>query len=187
MQLYLIRHTTPDLEKGICYGQADIPINQQLFEAELVSIKSKITTDPEMFYSSPLKRCQQLAQQLSPTVATDGRLKELNFGDWELKKWAEIDGAALDYWMNDFVNQPASGGESYRDLHRRTESFIHFLLQQPYNTAGIVCHAGNIRSFISSVLELPLENSFRINVPYGAVLKVEIHENKQLNKLNLIL
>ena len=26
MEIYLVRHTTPDVAKGICYGQADIDV-----------------------------------------------------------------------------------------------------------------------------------------------------------------
>lgn len=186
MQLYLIRHTSPDIEKGICYGQADIPLNERLFKEELDSIRSKIPVLPQVFYSSPLKRCWRLAEEFSPLAVQDPRLKELNFGDWELKSWKAIPTAALQVWMDDFVNQAVPRGENYLTLFNRTDSFLKDLLLQPLESAGLVTHAGNIRSIISWALGLPLENSFRITIPYGTVVDLEISGNKQLNKLNFI-
>ena len=34
MEIYLIRHTSPLVEKGVCYGQADLALNLDLFETE---------------------------------------------------------------------------------------------------------------------------------------------------------
>ena len=34
MEIYLIRHTTPKIEKGICYGQADLNVADS-FEEEI--------------------------------------------------------------------------------------------------------------------------------------------------------
>ena len=38
MEIYLIRHTTPNIEKGICYGQADLDITETFLE-EVEAIK----------------------------------------------------------------------------------------------------------------------------------------------------
>ena len=35
MQVYLIRHTTPNIAKGICYGQTDMDVEEKLFAKEL--------------------------------------------------------------------------------------------------------------------------------------------------------
>jgi alpha-ribazole phosphatase len=32
---------------------------------------------------------------------TDERLLEYNFGDWEMKRWGDIDEVELDPWMQD--------------------------------------------------------------------------------------
>ena len=37
MEIYLIRHTTPLIEKGICYGQTDLDITES-FEEEVSMI-----------------------------------------------------------------------------------------------------------------------------------------------------
>ena len=71
MEIYIIRHTTPDIEKGICYGQSDLNLVDNYAE-EFEAIKSKIpTTKTFKIISSPLKRCALLAQQFSNTVTFD--------------------------------------------------------------------------------------------------------------------
>ena len=184
MQLYLIRHTTPDIAKGICYGQTDLPLNLDLFKQECTMISSKLPDHIDQFYSSPLSRCLQLANSLSSAVLKDEQLMEMNFGDWEMQPWTAIAGEPLNRWMSDFVNEPTPGGENYLALHQRTTAFINKLLVADPQSAAIITHAGNIRSLISWALDLPLENSFRINLNYGAVIKLTINTDKQYNQIH---
>ena len=183
MQVYLIRHTTPEIEKGICYGQTDIDVNQTLFNEELKIIQSKIPDNIGSFFSSPLKRCKQLVGFLSANYLEDERLIELNFGDWENKSWNELNQDDLNLWTQDFVNNRTPNGENYVELHNRTIKFIETLLNTDNESAGIVTHAGNIRSFISRTIDLPLENSFRIDLEYGAVISLKIEKDRCYNKL----
>lgn len=187
MQVYLIRHTSPLIEKGVCYGQSDLSLNESLFEKERSIICSKIPEDIEVFYSSPLTRCRALAESLSPNIIQDERLMELNFGDWELCRWDELNQADMMRWMDDFVNNRVPNGENYLDLHQRMKEFTASLPYERYAKVGIVTHAGNIRSLISSVLDLPLQNSFRIHLNYGAVVELNLGRDKQFNELRLIL
>src|SRR5690606_11377050 len=132
MQIYLIRHTTPAIEKGICYGQSDIAIKETLFEEELKIIRSKIPAIFDHVYSSPLQRCIKLAEKLSTNVQADARLKEMNFGDWEMQKWNEIDKEPLNSWMNDYVSQTVPGGENYNQLYERSAHFLDDLLKEEH-------------------------------------------------------
>ncbi len=56
MSIYLIRHTAPLIEKGTCYGQADIDIKDSFFE-EAAIIQTVIPADVRQVWSSPLQRC----------------------------------------------------------------------------------------------------------------------------------
>src|SRR5581483_10134224 len=105
MEIYLIRHTTPHIEKGICYGQSDIPLADS-FQQELDKLLQFLPEKVDVVYSSPLLRCRQLAQHIysEKEIILDDKLMEMNFGDWELKKWNNIDQQKLNEWMVDFVN-----------------------------------------------------------------------------------
>lgn len=179
MEILLIRHTTPNIEKGICYGQSDIDITDG-FTEEVSNIKKKI---PSSFldvnvYSSPLIRCRKLAEALFSEINFDNRLKELNFGDWELKKWNNIDKNELDIWMNDFVNIPTKNGESYKNLHQRTTQFLQELQHQNIKKCIIITHAGVIRSLCAFANGISLDKSFELSVSYGEIINLTIHNEK---------
>ena len=183
MEIYLIRHTTPSIKKGICYGQTDVDLNSDTFEFELCEIKKKLPSNIDIFYCSPLTRGLKLAQRLTKEIQIDERLIELNFGRWENKRWSELDNQELSNWMENFVNVKAGGAESYLDLHKRTHSFIKALRKNSKQKIAIVTHAGNIRSFLCFILGIPLENSFRIQLNYACIIRAEINDKPINNKL----
>ena len=86
MEIYLVRHTTPEVGKGICYGQADLSLSGS-FELEMQRLKNFLPKTFDIIYSSPLQRCRQMASILANEVEYDSRLMEMNFGDWEMKSW----------------------------------------------------------------------------------------------------
>ena len=172
MEIYLIRHTTPAIAAGICYGQADIEVTES-FEEEAKLIRQQVPSEI-ICYSSPLKRCSQLARHIYPnaTVAFADELKEMHFGEWELQTWDQIPGEPLDVWMKDFVNVRVPGGENYLDLYNRTTSFYDQIISKN-QSAAIFTHSGNIRSILSYVNNVPLEESFsKFKIGYGEVVRV---------------
>lgn len=175
MELILIRHTTPKIEKGICYGQSDLDLTDTFLE-ELQPILNQVAVNDKNvgYYSSPLLRCKLLAEKLSDAIIFDDRLKELDFGDWELKAWNDIDKKDLDIWMNDFVNQPTKNGESYVDLHKRTTDFLEEIKSKKHQKVIIVTHGGVMRSLASYINKTPLKKSFDLKIGYGAILKFDI-------------
>lgn len=179
MKIYLIRHTTPQVEKGICYGQTDLDVHHT-FEEEVAEIKSIL---PQPFqiplFSSPLQRCFKLATALSgSSLQTDSRLKELHFGDWEMKSWAEINPNQLNYWMQKIHEEPTPNGESHADLHARVSSFWEEIMTAKYEEVGIVSHYGVMQALLSQLLHIPVDKVFRIDLGYGAVIRVSISEQQ---------
>lgn len=174
MEIILIRHTTPKIDKGICYGQADIDVTST-FNEEVLAIKEQLPKNLNEFnvYSSPLLRCKKLAETLFSKITYDNRLKELDFGDWELKKWNDINQNELAIWMNNFVTQKTTNGESYIDLHTRTTNFINNIKSKNAPTI-LVTHAGVIRSIWAHATNTNLKNSFDLKLSYGAVIKITI-------------
>ena len=45
MEIYLVRHTTPAINNGICYGQTDVDLNFDTFESEFCDINDKLPAD----------------------------------------------------------------------------------------------------------------------------------------------
>ncbi len=118
--IYLIRHTTPAVAKGLCYGQTDLDITES-FEAESTIIRQHLPDSIGLVYSSPLRRCVILANRLFPglPLRTNDALMEIHCGEWEMRAWDDLPPEEVDPWMKDFVHVRIPGGESYIDLHQR--------------------------------------------------------------------
>jgi alpha-ribazole phosphatase len=172
------------VEKSVCYGQSDVAL-AETFQMELINIQNKLTLNNNcVIYSSPLKRSLQLAKTISPPIqpVIDARLMELNFGEWELKKWDEINKHELDLWMNDFVNIPCMGGESHKDLYQRSSEFFNECIIKPHKQVLIIAHGGVIRSILSLILQIPLVKSFSLQIDCGKISKIKV-----INKENIII
>jgi alpha-ribazole phosphatase len=173
MEIYLIRHTTPLIETSVCYGQSDISVNEN-FDTESGNVLNMLPSEIDALYSSPLQRCTMLAEKIISSNKTnhyqsDARLIEINFGDWEMKKWDDIDRIEFDKWAADFVNQKIPNGESFTNLNTRVNKFINDLLQHNYKTVAIVTHSGVIRCFLSRFNNIPLDETMNIEVGFSSL------------------
>jgi alpha-ribazole phosphatase len=173
MAIYLIRHTTPLVAAGTCYGQANVDVTDTFTdEAEALKIFYPNTID--QVYSSPLLRCKKLAQFIEPNknIIEDSRIMEINCGDWELKKWDDIPRQETEPWMNDFVNIPFKNGENYTTLQNRCVSFFNQIFDANKNIA-VFTHAGVKRSLLAYINKVALIDSFKhFNIPYGSITKI---------------
>ena len=184
MEIYLIRHTTPKVEKGICYGQADLDITETFLE-EVEAIKPHLPADGVKVYSSPLQRCKKLADALFDGLEIDihDDLMELNCGQWELLPWNDIPKEEIQPWMDDFVNVPVPNGESYVDLHDRVVNRFNEILAKQ-ESAVIVAHGGVLRSILSYITSTPLKESFdAFTLHYGCVVKINVTEDSMTHEL----
>lgn len=177
-ELLLIRHTTPEVIEGTCYGQLDLDCNAN-FSSEADEIKRCIKTSefiPGVVYSSPLKRCMQLARYLFPKqiVNQDDNLKELSFGTWEGSLWKEIPKNEIDAWADNFVRHSPPEGESFEQLLQRVENYEKQLEKLDEAKIAVVTHSGVIRAFLMKYLNIPATNIFNLNLNYGAVVKITI-------------
>jgi alpha-ribazole phosphatase len=173
--MILVRHTTPLVEKGVCYGQTDLPLTSGFLD-EAAAIRKQLVGPINGIYASPLQRCLQLANYLRAAlvlqaeVSQHAQLMELNFGDWENKPWATLPMHDTSFWMEDFVNRRPPNGESFQELYDRSIAFFeHLALRQP--NALLVTHAGVMRCILSHVHHTPLARAFELYpLQYGQVI-----------------
>ncbi len=207
MEIFLVRHTTPEVEPGTCYGKTDLGLPSS-FEKEARHLLEFLPSKVHSIRTSPLFRCYSLAEYISkrmesvgpaPAWKVDPRIEELNFGEWEAKLWEDIPRDETDPWMLDFVNKRPPGGETYSELKTRiSESWEESLKEgkvweklkkeegenSEYKEIW-VSHGGPIRCLASISLGIPLENSFRLVLDYGAVsvLRVRFGEEESFPQL----
>jgi alpha-ribazole phosphatase len=178
MEVYLVRHTETVCEKGICYGQSDVGIREP-YDAVFETILNQLPREANL-YCSPLQRCVILAKHIQENIQADpiiedSRLMEMHFGDWELKSWNDIPQEVLNPWMEDFVNVRVPNGESFVDLNERVVDFLeNGVAKESEKPLIIVAHSGVIRSIVCKINNIPLQEAFKTQLDFGAVIKVEI-------------
>ncbi|HSH04486.1 MAG TPA: alpha-ribazole phosphatase [Anaerolineae bacterium] len=173
MNVYWVRHTRVDVRPGTCYGRLDVPL-ATTFEADVESILAHVPSGGLVF-SSPLTRCQELAAVLGAGYEVDERLVEYDFGEWEGRPWAEIEGKAAEAWFNDFVHVAPPGGESFEQLVGRVQSFWDEVLLERAGKGGdviVVTHVGVIRAALALATGMPLVGVFAFDVHYGSVTEI---------------
>ena len=177
MEIYVIRHSKVAIGKDICYGQSDVDLAAD-FHQTVVHYAKALPNDFDAVFSSPLARCRVLAEALNyGAISFDNALMEMNFGDWELKKWNDIPSNDLQKWMNDFVEEKTPNGESLAIVYERVKTFIESIKNKDYKKVLLVTHAGVIRCLWAYILEIPLQNVFRIPVNYEEVFAFQIAQN----------
>ena len=188
MEIYLIRHTKVSLSTEYCYGSSDISLSENFIsDFEKVKLKTPNLDNFEI-HSSPLTRCKLLAEFLFPQekIIYDEKLIEFSFGNWELKKWTDINKDEFNLWKEDFVNNKVPNGDSYFEVSKKVESFIEEKILSSKKNKIIIAHGGIIRPFIANFIGLELKNSFKLKIDYGSVSKIKIdRELIHLEYLNL--
>ena len=187
--LYLIRHTTPDIAHGICYGQLDIGLSDS-FKAESNAVLNHLPA-LDLIITSPLQRCKKLATHLAQErsgrnvssgyrtahplrVQVDARLMEKHFGAWEGLAWNDIARCEIDAWANDIMGYAPEGGESTRQVWLRAQNFMHDVAQLPQQNIAVVTHGGIIRTILALLADISLTNTLDWQIEYGAVIGVQL-------------
>lgn len=174
MDIFLIRHTTPAVTYGTCYGFADLDL-AATFPEEAARIQRILPGKQFTVFASPLQRCSKLATFLFGTpFQTDERLKEVNFGDWEMKTWEQIPETTPKTWMADYLHKPMPNGESYIQLYERSTAAFRDIIAAGKD-AAIVTHGGVIRSILAYATNTPLESSYGIRVEYGRAAHLHLN------------
>lgn len=206
MNVHFIRHTSPNIATGVCYGQADIDLAKS-FEQEsrvLLNKLSKQTNNGQYDYlfSSPAKRCLLLAEKIQSNQSTpqnniniNTKLQEVDFGDWELRTWDDIPRSESQPWTDDFVHVAPPNGESLLTMQKRVHAFIDELntLKQPSislisssiqekktppnSSIAVVTHAGVMRLIAAYYLQIPLSEIFNLKLNYGQIIELKSMNN----------
>ena len=178
MEIFVIRHTKVDVPPGHCYGQTDVNLLNN-YPDDITTFKDRIPNDIDTVISSPLKRCTFIADYFSQWYSTDDRLLEMNFGQWEMKKWDEIPKDDLQNWMDNLAQTCPPYGESLSIVQDRVSSFLDDLRKAEYKKVLLVTHAGPIRCMWNYLLQTPINNTFKVPVDYNEVFHFNLGTTPQ--------
>ena len=176
MDVILLRHTTPDVPAGTCYGQTDVPL-KATFEAEAAVAKAALEAcgPVDHAYTSPLSRCTRLAAFCGFADAErDPRILEIDFGEWEMKLFDEITDPHLQDWFADHLHTPVTGGESFMQQYQRVSAFLDELRTRPWKRVAVFAHGGVLVSAqVYAGLVTP-EEAFSALPPYGGLVRLAL-------------
>jgi len=176
--LLLSRHSIPNIDLKTCYGQSDIDVKES-FIKEVEKLYTKlIDYSITEIYSSPLMRCHKMAQfiqqKTESVLILDDRLKEMNFGNWEMENWADISRADLDVWAtNPFGFKPPMG-ESFNDIILRSTEFYEEMKFK--SSSLIVTHAGIIRAYLVTLLGMSPKDALNFELPFSCLCKLDLNK-----------
>ena len=175
-KIYFIHHPRTEVSPGICYGNSDVKPDGTALRETVGKVRSKINLrEIDVCYSSPLLRCTMLAELLLPDslVVNSERLREIDFGRWELVPWADIPIDEQEEWGRDFVNCKIHGGENFFDVQKRIMDFLNEVVQTGLNNVLVVTHAGLLRALLAHLLDASPRKIFAMNIDFGEVIALE--------------
>lgn len=136
-EFWIVRHTAVAVAAGTCYGRSDVPLRES-FAEEAAAVARQLQGERfDEVWSSPLSRCTRLAAFCGYADARrDDRLRELDFGTWEMQRFDAIRDPQLQRWYDDWIHERPTGGESFDDQCRRVGSFLEEVSNNQQQTTG---------------------------------------------------
>jgi broad specificity phosphatase PhoE len=192
MQLLLVRHGLTTALPGVFIGSSDLPLSGRGL-GRMVDFSDRLG-QVQLWYCSPMQRALQTVDALAGFGCTpaelimDKRLREIDFGRWEMKTFAEISGTDSNHveeWSRylDFVFPQ---GEAVQDFISRVTAMLETLRSTDEEQVVVVAHGGVIRTMICLALGMSPQNYLLFDVVPASLAILELHsEGGILKGLNL--
>ncbi|WP_412555447.1 histidine phosphatase family protein [Shimia sp. MIT1388] len=178
-ELHLVRHGPTHAKTMV--GWSDLPADLS-DTAQVARLADHLPTDG-IVISSDLQRCVATADAIQRDrhrLAHDAALREIHFGDWELKSFAEIEAADPDriraYWETPGDVRPPNG-ESWNEVTSRVDGAIDRLIDTHRGAKLIVVvHFGVILTQIQRAEQLTAEEVFAHRIDNLSVTSIKIDD-----------
>ena len=185
MKIYVMRHgETTGNKEGRLQGWLDNPLNEYGIKlAELTGEgmrEAGITFDA--VFSSSLSRAYETARIIiektgsDAEIQVDDRIKEINMGDWEGKKFrpgeSEIDTEeSKKFFRNPLKASGFPGGEGVRAVMERTQEFLREVAAKDYRSVLVSCHGCSLRSMLNFLYDDP-DDFWHGRVPVNCAVSI---------------
>ena len=161
IRIVIIRHgmTATNIDKRYCGKRSDEDLCDEGIAAVKAMIEKGVYPAASMLFVSPKKRAKSTAKLIYPELEqiVIDEFDEIDFGDFEGKNHAELDGNP-DYqkWIDSNGETAFPNGESKEDLCKRvSEGFLKVLgiieeAKEEISDIAIVAHGGTIMALLST-------------------------------------
>lgn len=183
-RIYLVRHATPEAEKGIYYGgESDLPIS---YDGTLLAraLGAKLGINPTNIYTSTMLRARQTAELMFPgrkeSIKEAEGLHEICMGEWEMKTFDEVRSKWAETFERpgvEFADCCCPGGETFRQVQTRAVNALEKILAETQGDLLIVMHGGTIWTLLCHYFDFNLNNVFYYPMQYCSVCELETNAN----------
>lgn len=178
-RLFLVRHGPTHAKCMV--GWSDLPAD--LSDIQALTRLSDHLPQRALVVSSDLSRAVDTANAIQSTrdrLPHQPDLREIHFGDWELRTWAEVDAEDPEhiraYWETPGDVTPP-GGESWNQVRARVDTAVDALLAaHPGHDLIMVGHFGQILTQIQRAAQLSAEEAFGHRIDNLSVSEISITE-----------
>jgi broad specificity phosphatase PhoE len=185
MLIYLVRHgETRSNTEGLMQGWTDDPLNDNGVNLARITGRGMKGIHFDACISSPLLRAKQTAEIIlresgnaSVPVSFDERIKEINLGAWEGKRFRpgerEIDANEVKMFFTDpFHFKGCPGGENIHQVCVRTQAFLKELADRNDNRTYLVTtHGFALRGMLNMLYE-DKQDYWHGHVPYNCAVNI---------------
>lgn len=178
-ELYLVRHGPTHAKTMV--GWSDLPAD--LSDTDALARLADYLPEDGIVISSDLQRCVATADAIQAgrsRLPHDPQLREIHFGDWELKNFKEIEAEdpvlSRAYWENPGDVRPPNG-ESWNEVCARVDPAIDRLIEA--HKGGkliVVVHFGVILTQVQRGERLTPEEAFSHRIDNLSVTSFKISE-----------
>lgn len=183
-ELVFIRHgALPDSVAHTYVGQNPVPLSEA-GRAECVEVGRYLSAEPfDAVYAGVLRRVRETVEAVSvysPHLADpvwDARLNEIDFGDWSLKTFAQIEEEcphSIEKWSMGNFEFSFPGGESMVGFRERVLGFLHEIYHSDAQRIAVFSHGGVIMTAIAYLIGLDPDRTFSIWVERGSVARLRL-------------
>jgi broad specificity phosphatase PhoE len=171
--LLLVRHgeTTPNVE-GRLLGRADPPLTARGVE-QAQALAARLPR-PDRVIASPLRRAVATAEAFGVAVDRDERWIELDYGEFDGRRVADVPEQAWARWRADTTFAPP-GGESLATLGDRVRAACDDLAAEATDgVVLVVTHVSPIKAALAWALAVPVDVAWRMYVEDASVSRIDI-------------
>lgn len=190
MKIYVIRHGETNANKdGVLQGASNWPLNEDGVKLAKLTGENMKGIKFDACFSSPLDRAKQTAELVlkhsgnNINIMFDKRIEELNMGIYEGKKIKpnELEVPILKILLfkwNAFFCGRFKGGETIKELCKRTQELLNEVSKMDYENVLISTHGCAMRAMLNKLYDNKID-FWQGRVPYNcAVNIIEVKDGK---------
>ncbi|MFZ5986893.1 MAG: histidine phosphatase family protein [Bacillota bacterium] len=189
-RLIFVRHAEAEGNLNrVFHGWTDANITEKGHAQARLAAERLKDMDIDLIYSSSMRRTLQTAQYIAdiknlPIIRTD-KLKEINGGDWEGKRWEDLPGLwPQEYhtWENKPHAHRMPNGETMEEFQKRLiDEVIYIIDNNKGKNICIVTHGTAIRSLMCRFFGYDLEEMINIKWYDNTSVTIVDHEDGRFN------